>query len=309
MPVTTPQQNKSQQSQKPKQSREPNQREKVILITGASSGIGLASAILLAERGYTVYATMRDLDRQECLANEAAAREVSLSILQLDITDEQSIKRVIDTIICRFGKIDGIVNCAGIQLRGYFEDLSQPEIEQLFETNLFGAMALTRAILPHMRMAKAGRILLISSIGGLIGSMSLTAYCATKFALEGFGEAIALETAPLGIQVSLIEPAILRTEIWGRNRGIAQGALKPDSTYKEWFHKSEQLTDRLVQSATIDVTDVAKVIDEALSARHPKLRYVVGNKAKIILLLRKLLPSRLFESLYFGTSIRLTTNP
>ena len=283
------------------------EKKDAVLITGASSGIGLEMAVYLAERGFQVYATMRNLDRRARLEAEAARRRVHLEVLELDVTDEASIQAAVNTILDRSGGIYGLINNAGIALRGYFEDLSDAEIRQVFETNVFGTMAVTRAVLPHMRRARRGRIVIITSIGGRIGSASVSAYCASKFALEGFGESLAQELAPLGIQVTLVEPAIIKTEVWGSNRRIAEKAQDPSSPYYAWFCEAERLADKLVSSSPTKPVDVARTVHHILTVRRPRLRYVVGRRANLVLTLRRYLPGELFERLYFGEAVRRVT--
>lgn len=270
-----------------------------VLITGTSSGIGLETAVYLAERGFQVFATMRNLSRRDRLDAEATRRSVQLEVLQLDVTDRASIETAINTIVARSGGIYGLVNNAGIQLRGFFEDLSDAEIHQVFETNVFGTMAAARAVLPYMRVARRGRIVIITSVGGRIGSLALSVYCATKFALEGFGESLALEMALLGVQVALVEPAIIKTDIWGKNRGVAKGALDPNKPYYAWFRESERLADGLVGTSPTQPVDVARAVYRALTARRPRLRYMVGRRMALVMALRRYLPGELFERIWF----------
>ena len=278
-----------------------------VLITGTSSGLGLEIAVYLAECGFQVYATMRNLSRRDKLDAEAARRNAQLEVLQLDVTDKTSINAAVRTIVDRSGGIYGLINNAGTQLRGYFEDLSDAEIHQIFEVNVFGTMAVTRAVMPYMRTAHRGRIVIITSVGGKMGALGLSAYCATKFALEGFGESLAQELEPLGMRVILVEPAITKTEIWGANRGIAKGALDPNSPYYGWFLESERLADRLVESSPTKPVDVAKAVHQALTAKRPRLRYLVGRRASLVLALRRYLPGELFERFYFGEAVRRVT--
>ena len=177
----------------------------------------------------------------------------------------------------------------------------------MFEVNLFGTMAAVRAVLPVMRAARQGRIVIVSSVGGLLGSMALSSYCASKHALEGFGEALALEVYALGIHVSLVEPAIVQTEIWRGNRHVAAAALDPGGPYRKWFLAEEQLADRLAATAATTTLDVANAVHRALAADRPRLRYLVGRRAAFLLVLRRYLPAALFERLYFGEVIRRVT--
>ena len=279
-----------------------------VLITGTATGLGLETAVYLAERGFRVYASMPDLGERDALETAAARRGVKLEVLELDITDRAGISKAVSTVVEQSGGIYGLVNNAGIALRGYFEDLSEEEIRRVFEVNVFGTMAVTRAVLPPMRAARRGRIVITTSVGGRIGSLAVSAYCATKFAQEGFGESLAQEVAPFGIYVSLVEPAVIKTERWGPNRGIAEQALDPGSPYYAWFLESQRLTDRLVETSPTRPVDVAKAVHQALMAKRPKLRYVVGRRASLVLTLRRYLPGELFGRLYFGEAVRRVTN-
>ena len=280
---------------------------KSVLITGASTGLGLETAVYLAERGFEVYASMRDLQRRPALDEAATRRKVQLHVLRLDITDKESIDRAVRTVIEQAGGIYGLVNNAGIGLRGYFEDLSEEEIRRVFEVNVFGTMAVTRAVLPYMRAARRGHIVIITSVGGLIASLAVSAYCATKFAQEGFGESLAQELVPFGIYVSLVEPAIIKTERWGINRAVAKKALEPESPYYAWFRESERLADQVVETSPTKPVEVAEAVYSALTARRPKLRYMVGRRAGLVVALRRYLPAELFERLGFGEAIRRVT--
>lgn len=278
-----------------------------VLVTGASSGIGLATAIDLAAHGHTVCATVRDASGRTRLETEAARRGVSLQVEALDVTDVATITTVARALVDRYGGIAALVNNAGLQIRGYFETMSDEETRSVFDVNLFGTMAVVRAVVPIMRAARRGRIVIVSSIGGLLGAPALSAYCASKHALEGFGEALSLEVAALGLHVSLVEPAIVPTDIWTRNRCIAAGARHAPSPYSTWLEAEERLTDELVASAPTTAADVAQTIRRALTARHPRLRYVVGARARALLVLRSYLPSAVFERVYFGEIVRRIT--
>jgi NAD(P)-dependent dehydrogenase (short-subunit alcohol dehydrogenase family) len=278
-----------------------------ILVTGASTGLGKAMALHLADRGFKVYASVRGPDGISAVEEAAAQRDVEVSTLTLDVTDRDSVQAGVERIVSESGGIYGVINNAGVGLRGYFEDLTDTEIRELYEANVFGVMAVTRAVLPHMRAAGRGRVIMISSVGGRIGSLAVSAYCSTKFALEGFGESLYMELAPLGIEVVIIEPGIIKTERWSINRGTAAGALNPDSPYHEWFKQSETESDMLVQASTATPDDVAEVVHRALRAAKPRLRYMVGRKAKLAVWLRRLLPGELFERLYFGLVMRRVT--
>lgn len=278
-----------------------------VLITGTSSGIGLETALYLAEHGFQVYATMRDLNRRGRLNVEAESRNVQLRMLQLDVTDRASIEATVRTIIEQSDGIYGLVNNAGIIIRGYFEDVSDAEMRRVFETNVFGTMAVTQTVLPYMRAARRGRIVIISSAGGRLAAPGNSAYCASKFALEGFGEALAQEVAPLGLQVVLIEPGFIKTELLGRNRHLAVRALDPNGPYYRWFQQLEKMADEELHASPTSAVDVARAVHRALTAERPNLRYLVRLRAKVLIALRRHLPGELFERLWFREISRRIT--
>ncbi len=280
-----------------------------VLITGTSSGLGLETALYLAQHGLRVYATMRDLSQRGTLDREAARRNVHLQVLQLDVTDQASIQATVTTVIDQSGGLYGLVNNAGISIGGYFEDLSDEEIHRVFEVNVFGTMAVTRAVLPYMRVARRGRIIIMSSVGGKIASLGATPYCASKFALEGFGESLAQEVRPFGVYVSLLEPGSVRTELYGRNRYIAARAVDPQGPYYEWFQRSQELMDQLARTPATSAVEVAKAVHHTLTAKRPRLRHVVGRRSKLLITLRRYLPGELFELIWTREAVRRVTGP
>lgn len=278
-----------------------------ILVTGASSGIGLETALHLAEAGYRVYATMRDLARRSDLDREARERQLSVEVLQLDITEPPSIRKAVETIAAGPTPLYGVVNNAGSILRGYFEDVTEAEIRRVVDANFFGTMAVTRAVLPLLREARRGRIVIMSSTGGRLGSPGNVAYCSSKFALEGFAECLSQELAVFNIRVSLVEPGFVRTELFGRNRNVADGAMAQGSPYAGWFRKLEELTDREVQNATTSTKDVAAAVLHIMETERPLLRYLVGRRARLLFSLRRYLPGETFDRVWIREITRRIT--
>ncbi|MCB8954773.1 MAG: SDR family oxidoreductase [Ardenticatenales bacterium] len=278
-----------------------------ILVTGAGTGLGLEMSLYLAEKGFNVYATIPFAEQQAHIEEQAARRHVSPRVLLLDVTEPNSIAAAVETILAESGGIFGAINNAGISLRGYFEDCDDQEIRRVYDINVFGAMNVTRAVLPHMRAAKRGRLLYITSIGGRIASMARTAYCSSKFALEGFAESLYQEVTPLGIHVSAIAPAIVKNERWTVHRGLAKRAQDPQSPYFTWFQREEEMADRLVESSPTTNVDVALTAYHALTAAHPKLHYIVGRRATLAVRLRELMPGNSFERLILGRAIKQVT--
>lgn len=285
-----------------------DQPNKSILVTGCSVGFGKEIALYLAEKGYQVYATMRDLDKSAELVEEAAQRGVQLRILRLDVTDAASIADTVATVVAETGSIYGVVNNAGSMLRGFFEDLTDAEIRSVFEANFFGTLAVTRAVLPHLRQARAGRVVIISSVAGRIGSPSGSAYSASRHAQEGFAESLRQEMEPLGVYVSLVEPGITKTESWTVDKGAAAKARDPNSPYYAWYLRAEALFDKAMDSSPITTRDVAHAVYRAISEPRPRWRYMVGKRAGLVVTARKILPSEFFNRVYFGALMRRITS-
>jgi NAD(P)-dependent dehydrogenase (short-subunit alcohol dehydrogenase family) len=275
-----------------------------VIVTGSSTGLGLETSLFLAERGMRVYATAQDEAACETVIEESRKRGVALHARVLDIVDPESVSSTVESIAAEAGGVFGLVNNAGLGLRGCFEDLTEREIRRVFEANVFGTMSVTQRVLPHMRAAGRGRVVTISSVGGRISTFGLSAYCATKFAQEGFAEALALELAPFGLHSILVEPGIILTPRWTTNRGTAEHALDADSPYAEFFRRHEEFSDKWAQRSRNRPIHVARVIHRALTDRKPRLRYIVGRPAKIAVAMRRVLPDRFFERLYFGSLLR-----
>ena len=183
----------------------------VALITGTSSGIGLSSAIAAAKLGFTVVATLRDTGKDGALRTAAEGAGVTLDIRQLDVVDDDSITSCIDGVVADHGTLDVLVNNAGRGFVGTIEQVSMVEMRAIMEVNFFGVVATTKAALPHLR-ASRGRVITVTSVGGVVGQPFNEAYCAAKFAVEGFMESLAPVAATVGVHVSVIEPGPVSTE-------------------------------------------------------------------------------------------------
>ena len=275
-----------------------------VIVTGSSTGLGLETALHLAGEGFRVYATLRDPAQTAQVLKAAEERGVELQPLSLDLTDRASIEDAVETVVRESGGVFGLVNNGGIGLRGCVEDCSEHEIRDVFEANVFGTIALTQAVLPHMRAAGCGRVVTVSSVGGRVCGFGVTIYCASKFAQEGLGEGLAQELAPFGIQSVIVEPGMIKTTRWSLHRGTAQRAIDPASPYHDLFWESEAIADRIVERSRTRPSDVAHAIHQALSAERPRMRYVVGRGASVAIRLRRHLPETLFERLYFGGHLR-----
>jgi NAD(P)-dependent dehydrogenase (short-subunit alcohol dehydrogenase family) len=268
---------------------------KVALITGSSSGFGLLTTVELAKRGYKVVATMRDTTRRGRLdeALGAAGLKDSVDVRRMDITDQGTLFATIEQIIKYHKRIDVLVNNAGFARAGFAEDLRYTEIRQQFETNFFGHVSVTKAILPIMRAQKSGHVIMVSSIAGLVGSPVVSSYSASKFALEGWSESLRIETHSLGIRVVLVEPGAFATDIWDRNVKVGAFAIDPKSPNHERGARYSEFVKTKVTKA--DPKVVSTLIADIADNPNPRLRYVVGRDAIMQLWLKRLLPWKRYE--------------
>jgi NAD(P)-dependent dehydrogenase (short-subunit alcohol dehydrogenase family) len=268
--------------------------EKIVLITGASSGFGLLTSIELAKAGFRVVATMRDLGHRERLDQAAAAAGVAghLDLRQLDVTNFAAIPGFVDVVVRDYGRLDVLVNNAGFAVAGFAEDIQLDELRYQFETNFFGAVAVTKAALPTMRRQGSGHIIQVSSISGLNGAITVSSYSASKHALEGWSESLRLEVNPLGIKVVLVEPGAFATDIWTRGAVLGKQATQASSPN---LQRSLRMRDRIGAMPKRDPIEVARLIAAIAQDPDPKLRYLVGRDAKIGLALKRLLPWKWYE--------------
>jgi NAD(P)-dependent dehydrogenase (short-subunit alcohol dehydrogenase family) len=278
-----------------------------VWVTGAGSGLGMESALVLASRGFRVFGSVLTGEEADVLTKAAADRKVSVDILHTDVTRADQIDVSLQNILAATGKLDGVVQFAGMGLRGFIEDLTLDEIRKVFDVNLFGMMAVTRAVLPVMRAARHGRIILTSSVGGRMASMSIGGYASSKFAVEGFGECLRQEMAPFNVHVSLLEPGLIHTPHFTVNRNRAKGAVDPASPYYAWFRRHEEIVDGILARNRFGAPEVAKTVFQILTCRKPRLRYLVGVKAKLVVNLRRYLPGESFERIYWAMVRRAVT--
>ena len=268
--------------------------DKIALITGSSSGFGLLTSIELAKAGFRVVATMRDLSRRDRLDQAAVAAGVAgqLDIRALDVTDFDALPAFVDAVVRDCGRLDVLVNNAGFAVAGFAEDIRLEELRRQFETNFFGAVAMTKAVLPIMRRQHSGHIIMVSSIGGLLGSVSVSSYSASKHALEGWSESLRLEVNALGIKVVLVEPGAYLTDIWTRGAVMGEKATQETSPN---IQRSLRMRNRIQALPKRDPIEVARLIASIAQDPNPKLRYLVGRDAKIQLAMKRILPWKRFE--------------
>ncbi|MGA8105885.1 MAG: SDR family oxidoreductase [Nitrososphaeraceae archaeon] len=250
--------------------------QKVAIVTGSSSGIGLETSVSLAQNGFLTYATMRNLDKSSIIKTAADNESLPIKVVQLNVADNRMVNNAIQAIVSEAGRIDILVNNAGYGLVGAFEDLSiDDEIKNQYETNVFGLMRVTQAVLPIMRRQKSGIIVNVSSGAGLFGYPGGSAYVSTKFAVEGLSESMAYELEPFGIKVVLIEPGFIKTN-FANAMVLAKKAQDPSSPYSEMMQRIQANSNEMAKNASsVDV--VSKAILEAVKSKSPNLRYLVGK--------------------------------
>jgi len=239
---------------------------------------------------------MRDLGRRAKLdqATSAAGITDRIDVRALDVTDFEMIATVVDTVARDYGRIDVLVNNAGFAMGGFAEDIKLEELRLQFDTNFFGAVAATKAVLPVMRRQHSGHIIQVSSIGGLQGSISVSSYSASKHALEGWSESLRLEVNALGIRVVLVEPGAFDTGVW--TQGARMGEESKKSTSPN-FQRSLRMREVVRQIRKADPIAVAHTIVAIAQNPNPKLRYLVGRDAKIQLALKRTLPWKSWEKM------------
>ena len=268
---------------------ESKQGNPVVLITGCSSGIGLATAWHFHHQGWRVIATLRDPAQHQGLADRPG-----IICPQLDVTDHARIPEVVAEGLAAFGRLDAVVNNAGYGLMGAFETLSAEQVQRQFATNVFAAMEVCRAVLPHFRAQQRGTIVNITSMVGRLPLPLYSVYNASKHALEGFTEGLTYELEPLGIRVRIVEPGAVNTQFFGRSADREnQTGVQAYAAYSDW------------QLAVMDRTgpggssseDAARVIYRAATSRSGRLRYLVGSDARMLMFARATLPGRVFRRL------------
>ena len=250
--------------------------QKRVLITGCSSGFGMLTAVGAARLGYETIATMRNLDKSGPLQDALKAQNLSARIEKLDVASLDSISEITDKI----GPVDILINNAGILITGSFLDQTDAEMRRIFETNYFGIVNLTKAVVPSMIERKSGRIINIASLAGLVGHPFNAAYAASKHALIGFTKSIRVELAPLGIDAVSIEPGYHRTEIIGTNANQSENFYDRQSPMFEWNRGFlRTMFDEIIPRAGA-AQDVADLILKVMAADKPKPHYVIGKDAK-----------------------------
>lgn len=256
--------------------------KKVVLITGSSSGNGQSVARLLAQRGFTVFGTSRNPSSVQTIPG--------VEVLSLDVRLDDSVNACVNTLLKKTGRLDVLVNNAGYALRGALEEATLQEAKAQFETNLFGVVRMTKGVLPIMRRQGSGQIINVSSAVGLTSLPFVGFYSASKFAVEGYTEALRHEVKPFNIRVSLVEPGSIKTQFWQNQ----QDASERISDYDPWRQRLTEVRQQLMQKG-LEPTAVAEAILHIIESKSPRLRYTVGSDTARIVRMRRLLPEALFE--------------
>jgi len=247
--------------------------QKVAVVTGSSSGIGFETSLVLARNNFHTYATMRNPEKGAKMRTIQSGENLPIEIIQLDVTSDKSVSHAIQSILSRSGRIDVLVNNAGYGLVGAFEELGMDEIKEQYETNFFGVIRVTQAVIPIMKEQKSGLIVNISSGAGRFGYPGGSAYVSTKFALEGLSESMAYELDRFDIKVTLVEPGFVKTNF---SSVIAKKSQDPDSEYSKMTEKMAERMEVMRQNASSPEL-VANVVLEAVTSRNPNLRYLAGK--------------------------------
>jgi len=264
--------------------------ERVILITGCSSGIGRATAIEAAARGHRVFATARNPETLRDLESRGRIRA-----LALDVTDAASIRDAVASVLAEAGQVDALVNNAGYGQYGAAEDVTAEEWRRQFDVNLFGAIEAARAVLPAMREKRRGTIVNVSSVAGKIAIPFAAPYCASKHALEAFSDALRIEVAPFGIRVAVIEAGPIETRFGDRARASVARLIASPGPYSLFYRNAERAMDTDFQAGKLPPEAVARVVVEAIEAANPKTRYRITRLARALILLKRFLPDRFFD--------------
>jgi NAD(P)-dependent dehydrogenase (short-subunit alcohol dehydrogenase family) len=277
-----------------------SQPQKTVLVTGATDGLGRATALLLAQRGYRVFAAGRSAEKRAQLDALAREKNLPLETLELDVREDISVERAVSHVFSKAGAIDVLFNNAGVNFSAAVEDLRIEDWRRQFETNFFGVLRVTKRVLPHMRERRSGRIIMMSSVSGFVTAPTQGAYSSSKFALEALSNALRLELYPFNVQVVLIEPGYIVT-------GIQQAAMELSKPYLEKVQSGPYapLYTRFLASVTESRTsskttpeDCARVVLQAIEAPDPKIRYVVTQLGVFAKWAKRLLPDRGVDAMF-----------
>ena len=269
-----------------------------VLITGGTDGLGKAAALLLAEKGYRVFAAGRSPEKRAQLDRLAAAKKLPLETMGLDVCDDASVNRGVEHVLQKAGAIDVLVNNAGIAMMAVVEELKPEDLHRVYETNIFGVLRVTQAVLPHMRERRQGRILMLSSVAGIMTPPLYGAYSSSKHALEALSNALRLEMFPFHIEVVLIEPGYIVTNFQVAAKELAQAYVEGSaaSPYQKIYSSAIAGASNSRKASKTTPEDCARVILHAVETSHPKARYTVTPLAKWAAFGRRVLPDTILDS-------------
>ena len=267
--------------------------EKIALVTGSSSGIGLETSLALAKEGFYTFATMRDLNKNNKIKESIKKENLTIEILEMNVDDEQSVDNTISKILEKKGRIDVLVNNAGFGMWGTVEDVSIQEFKEQFETNFFAIIRMIQKIAPIMRKQGSGSIVNVSSVAGRIGFPVSPAYISSKFALEGLSESLRFELMPFGINVIIIEPGVIKTNFFNSMKMAKKS--EQNSDYNDITNKVISGVKMMAEMGT-HPKEVADTIIKAIKEEKPLPRYIVGNDAMMFLEAKKMKTDIEFEN-------------
>jgi NAD(P)-dependent dehydrogenase (short-subunit alcohol dehydrogenase family) len=272
--------------------------QQTVLITGATDGLGRAAALLLAEKGYRVFAAGRSAEKRAELDRLAVTRKLPLESVELDVCDDSSVTHAVQQIQQKAGNIDVLINNAGVGLMAIAEELKLEDLRRLYETNIFGLLRVTQAVLPQMRERKSGRILMLSSVAGILTPPTYGAYSSSKHAVEALSNALRLELYPFNVEVILIEPGYIMTNFQQAAKDYAQSYIDGSaaSPYAKIYAGAIAGATSSRRESKTTPDDCARVILHAIEASHPKARYTVTPLAKWAAFGRRILPDTLMDS-------------
>ena len=275
---------------------------KVVVVTGSSTGIGFETSLLLAKSGFQTYATMRDLKKSKNITEIANVENLPLTVIQLDVNDDRSVKDAIIQVVAENKRIDVLVNNAGYGLFSPLEDVSLSQVKEQFETNFFGVVRVTREVLPIMRKQRKGTIVNVSSVAGRVGTPVLSAYAASKFALEGLSESMRYELREWGINIVIIEPGAIRTKVF---ENVKTGDIRSrlESPYADLVEGASKGFGKMMDNSSSPKL-VAETILNAITSKEPEIRYLVGEDAEYIMRIRKNSTDKEFESWMYESIIQ-----
>jgi NAD(P)-dependent dehydrogenase (short-subunit alcohol dehydrogenase family) len=269
-----------------------------VLITGGTDGLGKAAALLLARSGYSVFAAGRSAEKREALEHIAYEERIPLHTLEMDVCDQASVQKAVKLALEKGGRIDVLVNNAGVGYMAVVEDLRMSDFRRQFETNLFGLLSVTQAVLPNMRQRRHGRILMMSSAAGLVSPPTYGAYSSSKHALEGLSNALRLEMYPFGVHVILIEPGYIVTNFQKTAKELAEPYVQQAKTspYAKIYSSALAGANQARGQSKTTPEDCARVIRKAIEAPHPKARYTVTPLAWWLSLGKRVMPDSMLDS-------------